>query len=343
MTFAPSDIDAVSKALSRWELGEYIASALVTVGCIGEYAADFTDWLTGGVKERKEYLAKCSTLLLIVALSLEILCVVRTNQLSGNVIDFLGEKAKEAGEKARDADGEAKTAISDSSTALSQAKDAKAKAQTAQNLLGKAEDESNRAQIAASSALILARDARKEADTFEKDILSAKKQAESAESHLAEALHKAADATRALREEEAKREAIEKRLAPRSFGADRIAALVKLLKQFGPQRIDVMTYPHDTEAQRLESSFLNAFMNAGWKWNRFEPMDSEGITGIFIEVDRSDAKSVKAAQALYDEIKSPDLTVVGPAPTLPRAYRLGYTGSLGTAPDAPIRITIGSK
>ena len=72
-------------------------------------------------------------------------------------------------------------------------------------------------------------------------------------------------------------------------------------------------------------------------------MDSEAITGILVEVDQSDSKSMKVAQSLVDGIRSPDLTVTGPAPTLPREYRVGYTGALGAKPDAPIRITIGSK
>ena len=325
---------SLSQSLHRWELAEYISEAFVILACAGELVADFGEKWLG--EKRKKQVERPSTILLVGALSVALICLVRTNELSGNVIGSLGDKAEEA-------DREAQTAIRDSLTALSQAKDALTKAADAKSSLGQAEDEANKAQAASSRALTLAKDARQEADSFEKDIKTAKEQAASAESHLAEALRKATEATKALREEEAKREAIEKRLAPRSFGIDRIAALIRRLKQFGPQRIDVMTYPHDTEAEALANAFLNAFFSAGWKWARFEPMDSEGITGILIEVDRSDAKSVKAAEALLDEIKSPDLTVSGLAPTLPREYRIGFTGPEGVKPDAPIRITIGSK
>src|SRR2546428_470328 len=44
-------------------------------------AADFTNWFTGGIEERKELLAKGSTLLLVGSLALELICLVRTNQL----------------------------------------------------------------------------------------------------------------------------------------------------------------------------------------------------------------------------------------------------------------------
>jgi len=103
MIFTASDVESLSRSLRWWEMGEYVSAVLVTVACAGEYAADFADWITGGVKERKEKLAKRSTVLLIAALSLELICLVRTNQLSGSVIGSLGDKADEADRKARKA------------------------------------------------------------------------------------------------------------------------------------------------------------------------------------------------------------------------------------------------
>jgi hypothetical protein len=76
-------------SLSGWEVGQYICAAFVIVACAGKYIADFTNWFTCGVKDSKGRLAKGSTLLLIVALSLELICIVRTNILSGMLI---GEK-----------------------------------------------------------------------------------------------------------------------------------------------------------------------------------------------------------------------------------------------------------
>jgi hypothetical protein len=82
--------------MSHWELAEYISCGLVTTACFGEFIADFTDWFTGGAKEKKERLAKLSTLLLIASLALELICLVRTNQISGKLIGSLAEKAEEA-------------------------------------------------------------------------------------------------------------------------------------------------------------------------------------------------------------------------------------------------------
>jgi hypothetical protein len=152
MTLTPSDVASLSREMSRWEIGEYISAGLVTIACAGEYIADFTDWFTGGVKERKERLAKRSTLLLIAALSFEVICLVRTNQLSGTVIGAVDELAENA----------AKT----SAIAMMQSGQAKIDAKAAEETSG--------------NALVLSRGARQEADSFEKDIMAAKKQSTSA-------------------------------------------------------------------------------------------------------------------------------------------------------------------
>jgi len=135
----------------------------VTIACAEKYVAEFKNWFTCGIKERKDRLAKRSTLLLIVALSLELICLVRTNILSGMLIGSLSEKAEEA-------DRKAKTALGNSATALTQSR-------TAEDSSSRALDESSKATTSASNALALARGARQEADSFERDIAAAKKQA----------------------------------------------------------------------------------------------------------------------------------------------------------------------
>lgn len=138
MMLTSSDVSSMSASLSRWELAEYISTGLVTIACIGEYIADFTDWFTGGNKERKERLTKTSTLLLIAALSAELLCVVRTNQLSGGVIDSLGNKATEA-------DGKAQKALTDSGSALTQSGQALAASGAAKESADSAHGEADQA------------------------------------------------------------------------------------------------------------------------------------------------------------------------------------------------------
>src|SRR5229473_6527484 len=100
MTFTPSDVESLSRSLSRWELGEYIFEALVIVACAGELVADLASSLT---EKHKRRLERWSTMLLVAALSMELICLVRTNELSGSVIGSLGDKADDANRRVKKA------------------------------------------------------------------------------------------------------------------------------------------------------------------------------------------------------------------------------------------------
>jgi hypothetical protein len=244
MIFTASDIDSLSRSLSRWEWAEYISEAFVIVACAGEFIADLDrPWLT---TERKHHLERRSTILLVAALSASLVCLIRTNELSGNVIGFLGQKAEEAG-------GKAKVAIADSSTAMSQAKDALTKAGMAQQSLGKAEQEASGAESAASNALTMASGARKEADSFEKDIVSAKTQATNAESHLAEALRQATAATYELN----------RLKTPRSLVS--VPVFVTALKEFRGTEYTFASVFADDESIDLLRQLDGVLQLAGWK------------------------------------------------------------------------------
>lgn len=123
MIFIASYVPSLSQLLHRWEIGEYVSEAFVILACAGEMVADLgTDWLGARRKKRVERL---STVLLVAALSISLICLVRTNELSGVAIGSLGEKSE-------DADRKAKAAISDASTAQTLANDALAKAHEAE-------------------------------------------------------------------------------------------------------------------------------------------------------------------------------------------------------------------
>jgi len=163
--FTASDVPSLAESLSRWEWGEYISEAFVIVACAGELVAALArKCLTRAHRDRLERL---STILLVAALSASLMCLIRTNQLSGTVIGSLGEKADEADKKA-------KAALTDSATALTQSG-------VAETSSSQAVDESGKAETASSNALKLASEARREADSFEKDIVSAKEKAAKAE------------------------------------------------------------------------------------------------------------------------------------------------------------------
>ncbi len=111
----------------------------MALGCIGEYIAEFTNWLSAGVKERKERLSKISTLILIGALAAELICLVRTNQKSGELVGSLGQVASEADKAARNA--------------VNKSDHADVKASEAETASGKAISDSGRAASESSSAL----------------------------------------------------------------------------------------------------------------------------------------------------------------------------------------------
>jgi hypothetical protein len=134
MIFTAS-VSSLSQSLHRWELAEYISEGFVILACAGELVADLgVSWLTEG---HKKHLQRRSTILLVAALSVSLICLVRTNELSGSVIGSLGDKAE-------DADRKAKTALTDSATALSQAKDALTKAADALERANAAELEADK-------------------------------------------------------------------------------------------------------------------------------------------------------------------------------------------------------
>jgi hypothetical protein len=237
MTLTPSEVASLTKALSRWEIGEYACAGLVTIGCLGEYIADFTNWFTDGIKEQKERLAKRSTLLLIAALSLELVCLVRTNELSGLVIGSLDERSGEAMSKSG-------KALGNSTSALTQS--------------GMADAASARAVSQSGTAVIKSGKALKEADSFEADISVAKKQAAEAESHLAEAVSMA-------RAEETELRELETRLAPRVLTVEQLVRIRAKLKALGAHEYTLWITP-DLDSWTLMANLGFVFDEAGWKY-----------------------------------------------------------------------------
>jgi hypothetical protein len=75
----------------------------------GELIADLGEnWLG---EKRKKHLERWSTALLVLALSVSLISLVLTNELSGNVIGSLGDRAEDSDRKVR-------TAIADLTKAL---------------------------------------------------------------------------------------------------------------------------------------------------------------------------------------------------------------------------------
>lgn len=283
MIFTASGVLSLSQSLHRWEIAEYVSEAFVILACAGELVADLGEGCLG--KERKKHLERRSTILLVAALSISLICLVRTNELSGVVIGSLGDKAEEA-------DTKAKEAIADSSTALSQGKDALSKAGAAEAYLGKAEAEAKGAQTASSNALIIAGQARKEADSFEADIKSAKKQADEAESHLAEATKSAKILTAEL----------ERLTTPRRLSHS--APVAAPLKTFSGTEYVFIGTCGDQECFDLVSEINELLELAGWKRIKGLPMRI-GIPQFRIHGDKDFAVDLSVSTGIGISVETP--------------------------------------
>jgi|ERR1700722_3234052 len=120
MIVTASYLSSLSQSLHRWEIAEYIFEGLVIIACGGELVADLgRKCLTRAHRDRIE---RFSTILLVAALSMELICLVKTNELSGNVIGSLGEKAEEADKKAKKALDDSGLAITQSGEAVETSK-----------------------------------------------------------------------------------------------------------------------------------------------------------------------------------------------------------------------------
>ena len=150
MILTAASVSDLSNALTWWERGEYFFSFVVAVACFGEYVADFMPkwYKTGDAKcdeKRKESLSKLSTLVLIAALVFELVCVVRSNALAGQVIGSINDLATSAAGQSKVALDNAGKAQTLAQGASDTAKPAKATADAA-----KAEADQSQAKIAAA-------------------------------------------------------------------------------------------------------------------------------------------------------------------------------------------------
>jgi hypothetical protein len=106
MILTDSRVGSLKAALNCWEWFGYISTAIVFIGCVGEFIAEFTS--LPKTEESKHKLARLSLIVLIVGIAGELLSTVRTSQLSGQLIANIEERAsaneREAAQLRRDAE-----------------------------------------------------------------------------------------------------------------------------------------------------------------------------------------------------------------------------------------------
>jgi homoserine dehydrogenase len=97
MTLTASDVVSLKSALGCWEWADYTSIAIVGLGCVGEFVAEFTK-----IRDEKwrHKLAKLSTIVVIIGIAGELTATVRTSELSGQIIANVEENAAGANERA---------------------------------------------------------------------------------------------------------------------------------------------------------------------------------------------------------------------------------------------------
>jgi|SRR5271165_16571 len=91
MILTDSEVASLKSALGCWEWLEYVSTAIVFLGCVGEFVAEFTSLPKSEKTEKK--LARLSLIILIFGIAGELLGTVRTSQLSGQLIANIDERA----------------------------------------------------------------------------------------------------------------------------------------------------------------------------------------------------------------------------------------------------------
>src|SRR5690242_15706588 len=108
MTFTPSEVASIAARSTFWEICEYGFEALVFLGCIGEFVAEYSNVRT---EEWRHALGRRSLIVLIFGLGGGLFSLIKTNALAGQLIVSLGEQAGQAGEKAQSAARDSDAAI----------------------------------------------------------------------------------------------------------------------------------------------------------------------------------------------------------------------------------------
>lgn len=268
MTLTASEVASLTATMGLWELAEYVSAGLVTLGCIGEFVAEFTKWFTGGIEETKERLAKYSTLLLIFALSAELVCLVRTNQLSGMVIASLNEKAEDANARARSFEAKAQESNQ-------KAEEAKTLAKGFESRLADANARVKRAEA---------------------QIASAKARTEEAVAKIATAEARIKEAEEKAEAERLARVKIQDDLKWRTVTEEQTAKLLAALPpEYTGVRVTMSNIAGDAEAAQYAAELREVLLKAGWV---IDGINASLVTGILpegVSISIGDANNRSAA------------------------------------------------
>jgi hypothetical protein len=299
-----SSSDVLESALGFWEVTEIAAAGIVLVGVIGEFLADFTKIVAS--QRSKERLGKLSTLVLILGLTVEVVALVRTSQLSGLIT---AQFHREAAMARRDAEN------------------AKATAKGFESHIAEANSRANSAEAQVASANALSRDAQSRVKVAESRIAEAR-------GRIAEAEARSSEARSMAEHERLERLRLEAQVAPRRLTPDQKAAITNSCRPFSRhlfshRSIEIVTYALDQEAAVLAQQIREALSSAGLTVD-FKLANVMPLGGFMTGIQVTGPESQR------------DL-VLGVAVSLLKDGKLAVIGPRFTGPDSKVSILIGVK
>jgi len=299
----------LSASLSFWEGVEYAGTAFVILGVVGEYLAEFWNWPK--LEATRKRFERSSAAVLIIGLAVELLGLVRTSQLNGQLIATLNQQAQQATREAAIANETAKGFESQIAAANEKAKSAEA-------IVATADASSKEAVVKVANA----------------------------EARITEANAKAAEAEKVAESERLERVKIEQRLQPRTLNSRLLPKVRESLRQFAstPYELGIDATP---ESNNLLHSIDALLRDSGWTPQnsadtrfRFVITLANGTkveqgvySGVIVQVARSHAdKFERPATALGLALKELGLENV----------RLEYLADSDPSPDN-IHVLVGTK
>jgi hypothetical protein len=239
-----------------WEDTEYAAEAIVLLGCLGEFLTEYEHVLRGESNAvRRHRLARACAIILMAGIAVELMALVRTNELFTGTIAVLNKEAGDARldaghavERAGIANREAGIARLDASNANGLAE--KYQAQIADSNARVKVAEATVAVAKADVAVAVAKVATADARTAE-----AQRGATEAEARAQEA-HSMAEA------EKLERVRLEAIVEPRSISVADQRTIAVTLSRFSGKRVSVTTYSLDGEGAALGKQIVAMLLTA---------------------------------------------------------------------------------
>jgi hypothetical protein len=309
---------------SFWESVEYWAMGSVTVGVIGEYAAEqipkYSPW-----KHRTE---KWSARLLILALAVELLATIRANSINNFAVGDLGNKAQQAAKLA----GQLGAKVDELPSFVAQ----KEKEVNEQIDLFKRSASEQKKQTDAVIAEL-----NSDREKLDKSRTEAITAAEATKNDLA-------DMEAVLVRERQLQQQMIAAMAPRSFSPAQQAALVNRLSHF-PNTTAAIWRAQTTSPDTVPFSFeLVALLNkAHWQARGVSVWNNAAAVGVIIEVRKgATPAATDAANTLVDELRRDSFPSAIGQSFADELSALGSNGIAENFPNGPppdLLIFVGTK